>query len=219
MPIITHNFFGGPMPFFHGTSNVYLDSIRQHGLGGRNVLEEWHVKDAFRIAYEWVEKNRPKSTEILYEFEAIMREKPMWRYGQTYITSSLFRATCAREHPFGEFVYQLIKMIDTYEVPYDEIPQLSDLHHQLGRAMVDMTEDARNEMVLLQIAEVDYDEVICAYEELEIKVPPVDPKEYLLEGLDLVLTRPIPFERMKILSPTEEKEANRWLQQCRERLQ
>ena len=218
MPIITHDFFGGSMPFFHGSSNVYLDSIRQYGLGGRNILEEWHVKDAFRIAYEWVEKNRPKTTEILYEFEAIMREKPMWRYGQTYITSCLSRATCAREHPFGELVYKLKKMIDTYEVPYDEIPQLSDLYHQLDLAKTNMSEDSCNDMLLLQIAEVDYDEVRCAYKELEIKVPPVDPVEYLLGGLDLVLIRPIPFERMKIMNLAEEKESNRWLQQCRDRL-
>src|SRR6516165_3696276 len=38
-----------PFPLFHGTSDIFLPSIRRHGLGGKNIVVEWRVLEFLRI--------------------------------------------------------------------------------------------------------------------------------------------------------------------------
>ncbi len=38
------------IPLYHGTSTIFWDSIKTHGVGGRNMIKEWQVLDLFAIA-------------------------------------------------------------------------------------------------------------------------------------------------------------------------
>jgi hypothetical protein len=35
-------------PLYHGTTNLFIDSIKDHGLGGRNLVEEWNLIAIYR---------------------------------------------------------------------------------------------------------------------------------------------------------------------------
>ena len=38
------------IPLYHGTSTIFWDSIKTHGVGRRNGIKEWQVLDLFAIA-------------------------------------------------------------------------------------------------------------------------------------------------------------------------
>ncbi|MAQ95723.1 MAG: hypothetical protein CMM84_19625 [Rhodothermaceae bacterium] len=64
------------IPLYHGTSSLFLPSIIEHGLGGRNPVGEYRAHDALRLALsvcdvhlvddeEWVYLVRPTAVRML----------------------------------------------------------------------------------------------------------------------------------------------------------
>lgn len=64
-----------PFPLYHGTSTIFEDSIKQHGLGGHNLIKEYSV------------------LEFLSELEAVANSMIMhdndWKYGMQYDVSNI----------------------------------------------------------------------------------------------------------------------------------
>ena len=46
-----------PLPLFHGTSTLFLDSIVQSGLGGVNPVVEWRILEFAREIYPVVKQH------------------------------------------------------------------------------------------------------------------------------------------------------------------
>lgn len=98
-----------PIPLYHGTNSFILSSIKKHGLGGINIVEEWEAQKAFDKLFEifqdnktWIDnhfnnlnKNHHEAYYAFPEFELVYENNysnhSNWRHGQTYLTGSIFR--------------------------------------------------------------------------------------------------------------------------------
>jgi hypothetical protein len=63
-------------PLFHGTSTYFMDSIRAHGLGGRNIIREWRAVEMYRE----LALRRSRQAPVAYNHGG------GWGYGDTYLT-------------------------------------------------------------------------------------------------------------------------------------
>ena len=88
-----------PFPLFHGTSSVFLPSIRTHGLGGKNIVADWRILDFLRagmaILDSRIDRNDP-TIELhwkILQAVALQRVDHLnWRHGTTYLIAAQFRA-------------------------------------------------------------------------------------------------------------------------------
>ena len=47
-----------PIPLFHGTNSYLMSSIKEYGLGGKNVIEDWAAQAAFNKLFEIFQDNK-----------------------------------------------------------------------------------------------------------------------------------------------------------------
>lgn len=84
------------MPLYHGTTNLFVDSIKEHGLGGLNPVEEWDLASIYRALFEvadkkfrgassW-EKVRKKASYIAYQTNSSDGLNYNFRHGSVYLT-------------------------------------------------------------------------------------------------------------------------------------
>jgi hypothetical protein len=90
-----------PLPFslYHGTSTVFLKSILENGLGGKNPVSDWKMLElankVFELSTRHLDdyisfKNRRNSFEnMIYQ----RNEGMNWQHGETYLSSSIHKAT------------------------------------------------------------------------------------------------------------------------------
>jgi hypothetical protein len=88
-----------PFPLFHGTSDIFLSSIRQHGLGGKNIIVEWRGLEFLRTAMsmldQHIDRTNPETQlhwKILEAVAAQQVDHFNWRHGGTYLIAAEFRA-------------------------------------------------------------------------------------------------------------------------------
>ena len=86
-----------PFPLYHGTSSIFLSSILETGLGGKNIVKELKVQDLAKEMLPFVIENFGKNEPILKitsEIESFKRmaqdiESDSFQYGEVYATASL----------------------------------------------------------------------------------------------------------------------------------
>lgn len=98
-----------PIPLFHGTNSYLMSSIKEYGLGGKNVIEDWAAQAAFNKLFEifqdnkdWFDRNSNVLNQDLlrtyYDYGVFeltyksISSVSNWRHGQAYLTGSVFRA-------------------------------------------------------------------------------------------------------------------------------
>jgi hypothetical protein len=105
-----------PFPLFHGTSDIFLPSIRRHGLSGKNIIVEWRVLDFLRIVMGMLGSHVDRSDlEVslkwrILEAAAEQRVDHLnWRHGATYLIAAEFRAVMyATSGPYGSELLYLV---------------------------------------------------------------------------------------------------------------
>ncbi|SNC59518.1 hypothetical protein SAMN04487881_0072 [Marinobacter sp. es.048] len=95
------------VPFFHGTSSLFLPHIHRHGLGGLNMVRDSGWIDAFGDLFEFAEKNiasmlgwarlRDHLLPILEQGLGNDCNRHHYRHGETCITSA---EPIARQYAF-----------------------------------------------------------------------------------------------------------------------
>lgn len=97
-----------PFPLYHGTSTLWQQSIREHGLGGRRIIEEFRALEFHRLAWSCI-KSPPADWPVgaAYVMEQINAQSVTkggfnFRHGGVYLTPSRLTAThYAIHNPFG----------------------------------------------------------------------------------------------------------------------
>lgn len=86
------------IPLYHGTSDLFYESIKQFGLGGRNQIQEFRVIELLRQLVTICQTNLPNQEEWLVRMddaERISRQGVTsggfnFRHGSAYLTPSSF---------------------------------------------------------------------------------------------------------------------------------
>ncbi len=92
--IVSNGLFA--VPIYHGTTTLFLDSIKEYGLGGRNLVGEWQLVSVFRALFELAEQRlagdnswlryREKASYIAYQKNSADNFNYNFQHGQVYIT-------------------------------------------------------------------------------------------------------------------------------------
>jgi len=215
MPPISNDFLGGPLPFFHGTSMLFLDSIRKNGLGGRDLVKEWNVLEILRMVNNCGPDISAEVPSLAYNIESILQGKLEWQYGRCYVTSDLNRATLASSQPRGELIHQLYRLIEREKVILECIPDPQGLIRRF-RSAIDILESqvkSPTEPVILKIRELNYDEVSLTDGS---QVDNLTFGSYLY-GVNLHVKSPIPWDRIQIMNPEDQKTTRSWLDERSDR--
>jgi len=88
-----------PFPLFHGTSTVFVPSIRAHGLGGKNIVADWRILDFLRAGMAILDSHIDQSDpDIRLQWRVLLAAASQrvdhwnWRHGATYLTADKFKA-------------------------------------------------------------------------------------------------------------------------------
>lgn len=84
------------IPLYHGTTTLFIDSIKAHGLGGRNLIEEWDLVSIYLRLFEtadnlffdadfWQEI-REKASLIAYQTNSSDGLNYNFKHGSAYLT-------------------------------------------------------------------------------------------------------------------------------------
>jgi hypothetical protein len=206
-PIVDrYNYLKGPVPFYHGTTSIYLDSIRTHGLGGRSLATEWGGLEAFQIAYEWAKSNRTIGSDLDFMWSCISREKDDWKYASTHISSSIFKACGYSTVPGGELIHQFSKLISEYNISAEDVPGLREPLRRLTEQLRTLEDGVvEHEPIVLVIRKLNYEEVDGVPSSwLGLKSGP-HPMDILGMDQALTLKKSIPFDRLQVLNIEQQR--------------
>lgn len=87
-----------PIPLYHGTSTLFLQSIIRSGLGGANPIADWSVLEFARVIYPLVEKHLSAHEDFMLKaqtFKFMVEQKSAgmnFQHGETYLSPSLSTA-------------------------------------------------------------------------------------------------------------------------------
>ena len=89
------------IPLYHGTSDLFYESIRQVGLGGRNLIREFRVVELLRELITLCETKLPYEEQWLLRMQTagwiaqqnVSRGVLNFRHGSVYLTLSRYTAT------------------------------------------------------------------------------------------------------------------------------
>ncbi len=108
MAIIENGIF--TIPLYHGTTGLFVDSIKQYGLGEKDPLVDLKAKEFMDELYELAEKQKWKDGKWIKAKELLqpivlqenIENTLNFKHGETYVTYSPEIATkYAKENPFG----------------------------------------------------------------------------------------------------------------------
>ena len=125
------------IPLYHGTSDLFLGSIKEFGLGGRNLIQELCVIELLRQLVAICQTSLPNQEEWLVRMddaERITRQVVTaggfnFRHGSAYLTPSLFTAAnYATSSEYGsEALGHFIMLWNRLRESHIELPpQISD---------------------------------------------------------------------------------------------
>ncbi|WP_061213671.1 hypothetical protein [Syntrophomonas wolfei] len=107
------------IPLYHGTSTCMLESIKEYGLGGRNIIEEYKVLDFLEYTYNLARSGNYIS-EPDYLIKLILNQRVTeagynFRHGQVYLTPSLDTAKRYKKNLYGsEIISHLVDLFTKY---------------------------------------------------------------------------------------------------------
>ena len=87
-----------PVTLWHGTSAHLLPFIKQHGLGGQNILSEWKVMEFLKWTYKNLDKGEPNDCahpdygDLMTIRFALDDNKKKYEYGDLYVTGQYRKA-------------------------------------------------------------------------------------------------------------------------------
>jgi hypothetical protein len=119
----------GKLTLYHGTGSIFLDSIKKHGLGGKNIIEELNVINALNSLIQLCSRHVPEEYNDLNKWNsygAIANQTNSgfmnFQHGNVYLTPSFSRAVgYATEYELASeaitHTNRLLKLIQDNNVP------------------------------------------------------------------------------------------------------
>lgn len=147
-------------PLFHGTSSIFIDSIKNFGLGGQDIAEKYQVKKKFEELINFFKNTDFNS--LWWEREGFICEKMIegsvsnsgfnFRYGGIYLTPSIETArSYANSNKYGSEL--LSYCIAAYK-------ELEKINHKIATEIIPTTDSLHNLMklngspVVLKVTEI-----------------------------------------------------------------
>ena len=152
------------LPLYHGTSSYYWPSIKQNGLGGANIVEQWRLipmlKEALSVLRsiddEQVVHEMALRLPLLDSIaeQRVTRGGFNFRHGGVYLTCSPRRAVSYASRGFGsELVGQIAETMDLLEgVRPDAAAALLDRY-----PMVEAARSGEHRPVLIEVPNISLD--------------------------------------------------------------
>lgn len=111
------------IPLYHGTSTIFLDSIKKNGLGGINPIKEFKIIEALRLLLNFADKYFFASPDWPYEkieYNAMLNQEVghmNFRHGSSYLTPARHTAEhYATGQQFGsEIISKTIFLMEKLE--------------------------------------------------------------------------------------------------------
>jgi len=104
------------IPLYHGTSSLFLDSIKNEGLGKINIVNKHDLITPLNEIYQILKNSIEHWKRNGWYVENMINQKTSrasnWQHGQVYLSPSLQKApSYAQSNNYGsEFVSQIIRM-------------------------------------------------------------------------------------------------------------
>lgn len=133
-----------PVPLYHGTSTIFLRSILEHGLGGRNPIQDLKVLDFVREIRPLVERHLTdtQAFQIRGQSFGLMVDQHCgglnFQHGDAYVTGSLDRAVqYASQNRYGSEI--LSYALDFLQLLVDrDVPTVRDSIYRKYRPIFQM---------------------------------------------------------------------------------
>ena len=98
-----------PLPLYHGTSTLFVDSIKEFGLGGKDIIQEGKVLEFARKIFPLVKDNLPENDGSRHEvstFKNMVDQHQLYQHGQVYLSLSYDYCTrFAQAREFGSELF------------------------------------------------------------------------------------------------------------------
>lgn len=130
-------------PLYHGTSSLFLPSIMEHGIGGRNIIEEYNVLEFARELYKKLKtsKGHTLSEGVVAEFENMCKQRITggnfnFRHGGVYLSVSVGQAAKYANCKYGsELISYVMEFYENLNLQSDTAinRKYGDLLQFLGR--------------------------------------------------------------------------------------
>ena len=149
-----------PLPLYHGTSTLFVDSIKQFGLGGKNIIQEGKVLEFARKIFPLVKDNLPEndgSGHAVSAFQDMVEQQPLFQHGQVFLNLSYDYCTrFTQQREFGSelishSLYYYGKLLERNLVS----PDLLNDYHYLKEA-----KRIGSKPVVVTVKDVDWDNLL-----------------------------------------------------------
>lgn len=207
--------------FYHGTSSIFLESIRERGLGGINPNIEYRNLDLLKFLSDESEKYlldneeylkiRNSAVAMARQTDLIMRTEPgdnlvfNYRHDGIYVSLTRERAVIyACINGYGSEI--LAYSIDMYLQLKSKF-QDYQLPNELNKFGIEKFINKKHKSILIEIEGLNETELETEYghdakillDKLRIKIPNMTPKEKfeLLQYANFKLLKPVPQDKMR----------------------
>lgn len=199
-----------PLPLYHGTSTLFLSSIIEYGLGGRDVISELQIIDLARAIHPIVDAqlaNNENWMIKLASFGNMVRQTSAgmnFQHGQTYASASHYTALryslSARRG--SELITETLDFLDEVERA-ESAEVLVDLGNRFSRAFA--LRNINPTSILIKISGVSTTELLDEFggspdrqlQRIEHCMESISHDESpLLQQINFRLARPVALDRL-----------------------
>ena len=199
-------------PLYHGTCTLFLESIAQHGLGGRDPVKEWRVLECLRKVLPLAEKQAGRS-EFIRQHLGTTRSMVAqvnaglnFQHGAVYLSPSqdtAIRYACGKKKG-SELISRTVLLIE--ELIRLNLGEVKiDLYHEFPEVF--HLQDIDAAPVLIQVNDVSVtnllsergespDDHLTKLRGLQVRFP--DNWEQLSQQLNFRLLQPIPANELTV---------------------
>jgi len=135
-------------PLYHGTSSLFIDSIKEKGLGAVNIVKEYNLINTLKDVFDYATKINVVDWQQEYFVPKIINQESNnsnWQHGQVYLSSSENKAiSYAKSNKYGSEI--LSNIIEVYQAIIE-----SDSSYNLDNEFIQSILDKDYEPVIIKL--------------------------------------------------------------------
>lgn len=197
-----------PLPLYHGTSTLFVDSIKEFGLGGKNIIQEGKVLEFARKIFPLVKNNLSEndgSGHTVSTFQDMVEQHPLFQHGQVFLNMSYDYCTrFTQQREFGSelishSLYYYGKLLERNLVSPDllnDYPYMKELKKVDSKPVVIKLKDVKWDNLLMEngrtLPTEDIEKILSFS-----KIEESNVKELIRRAYSFRLINPIPSDKIE----------------------